>query len=420
MNYGGLVQKLWGFAQVSNWMKWGLVFLSLPIFVLQTSCQRRNDKWEPGKGFRTQIIVSKSFGTSFQQVELKGVRDKSSLAGEVVDFYFAPGDTSGQMIGNKPVANFIEDDGVYVPANQTTLQMVTLYYHLQQLKELELQALDTTKSILQWPRKVALSVRVLNSPDMRFDNAFYNSKIDALYFVPYKESAFPIPLNPGIVAHEHFHSYFSYEVMRPLMAKKLLPTEIEISERLSEQAMKALYDVYVLKIINEGLADVWGWIYSEDPDFVSLSLPKVNASRNLEKGADHRGSRLATETDLKTDVQMMVQTCFIERNGCYGEDPYGHGTILARTMKSFSAAYKQSMGTSETATRKLMAGKILHLIAAIQDSFASGAVLTLDRVVTLWEKQFDSLSESECQVLQAAISTPGAIRCASNAVLSAP
>ena len=392
----------------------------LPIFVLQSGCQRRNDKWSPGEGFKTQIIVSKSLGTEFKEVELNGVMDKSSLAGSVVDFYFAPSDDNGNIIGNKPVAKFVEDDGVFIPANQITLQMVTIYYHMQQLKELELQATESQKSILTWPRKIALSVRVMNAPDMRFDNAFYNGKVDALYFVPYRDAAFPIPLNPGIIAHEHFHSYFSYEVLRPLTAKKLLPTEILVSEQMSAQSMKALYDLYVLKIINEGLADVWGWIYSQDPDFVSLSLPKAEGSRNLEKGADFRSSRVATQVDLQTDVQVMVQSCFIDHENCHGQDPYGNGTVLARAMKSFSAAYQQSNGTSQVATRKLMATQILKLISSIQESFATGTTLTLDKVLTLWEKQFNSLSEAECKVLQDSASTPGVVRCASSAVSSAP
>lgn len=384
--------------------------LCLSVAAVLLGCQPRSNKWSPGSSFRTQIIVSKSSGeTQFQEVELQGLHDKSNLAGDVVDFYYSPSDENGELVGNKPRARFIEDDGVYIPANQITLQMVTLYYHLQQLKKLEIEVTGSSKSLLKWPRKVALAVNVINAPDLRFDNAFYNPNVDALFFVPYTEEEFPIPLNAGIIAHEHFHSYFAAQVMNPLGKQNN-----EISE-------EDYYRFYIFKIINEGLADVWGWIYSQDPDFVVVSLPKVGSDRNLEKSSLF-STRFSTEQELKHEIMGLMS----DTKSCAGKDvlrcmtgkAYGHGTLLARGLKSFAKVRMETTGDSDVATRKIMAGKILSVISEMQKSLLADETLSLDKVFILWEKQFDKISKSECQVLQATVSAPGDLRCASSALSS--
>ncbi len=384
---------------------------------MQSGCQPRSNKWSRGEGFKTQIIVSRSFKTEFQQVELMGVMDKSTLIGEIADFYYSPGDENGTLVGAKPVARFIEDDGVYIPADQTSLQMVTLYYHMQQLKKLEMESLNSQESILKWPRKIALAVRVQNSPDMKYNNAFYNGKVDALYFVPYRSTAFPIPLNPGVIAHEHFHSYFSYQVINPLIKKQLLPTELKVTDVSEVKFRQDLYNTYVLKIINEGLADVWGWIYSRDPDFVALSLPKAGTDRTLEKitGAN---TRMKSEAELKNEISEIISNCVQLNQKCATDDSYRHGTKLARNLKAFAMVRQASVGASDEVSQKMMAGKVLTLITEIQETFSTNKEISLDKVLSLWEKQFDSLSQTECEVLEQSASTPGVVKCGSSAVSS--
>ena len=329
---------------------------------MQSGCQPRSNKWSQGEGFKTQIIVSRSFKTEFQQVELMGVMDKSTLIGEIADFYYSPGDENGTLVGAKPVARFIEDDGVYIPADQTSLQMVTLYYHMQQLKKLEMESLNSQESILKWPRKIALAVRVQNSPNLKYNNAFYNGKVDALYFVPYRSEAFPIPLNPGVIAHEHFHSYIFYQVIKPLTKKQLLPTEMKLTDLGEEKARQDLYNTYVLKIINEGLADVWGWIYSRDPDFVALSLTKAGTRRLLESDKATK-TPMKSEAELKSEISEYIAKCLQLNQDCEEDNSYTHGTQLARKLKAFAMVRQASVGASDEATQKMMARKVLTLIS---------------------------------------------------------
>lgn len=410
---GAFVRKNWGFTQISTWVKIiGMLILAL-FLVLQMGCQPRETKWEAGDSFKTQIIVSKSIGTEFKQVELFGVMNKGTLAGSVVDFYFSPGDESGKLIGNKPLARFVEDDGVYIPADQISLQMVTLYYHLQELKSLEQKARFSTESILKWPRKVALQVSVLDSPEMKYDNAFYNSNLDALFFVPYKDTALPIPLNPGIIAHEHFHSLFAYQVLNPLVEERKIP-----KSSAAQKSVDGLYSLYVLKAINEGLADVWGWIYSNDPDFVALSLPKAESSRNLEKGTDY-SLRVLSQSEMQDRVKIIASHCEGVETKCIADESYRLATPLARGFKAFAKAHMQATGASEKDVRLMLATKVLNINSDIQKSISNGEIIDLDKVVLFLEKQFQTLSEHECLALQNTASGPGVVKCNLNTSSSA-
>ncbi len=389
------------------------------LILLSLGCQRRSPEWNPGEPFKTQIVVGSSQGAEFKKVELMGVRDKSTLAGEIVQFYFAPGVEDNHLVGQGALTHFVEADGVYIPADQITLQMVTIYYHLQELKKLELQARQVTTSWDTWPRKVALSVRVNNAPDLRYNNAFYSAPTDTMFFVPYEEKDFPIPLNPGIIAHEHFHSYFAHEVLDPLLVAKKLPPDMKVTEFNSAQSLKDIYNLYTLKIMNEGLADVWGWIYSQDPDFVAISLAeKVGQARNLDKSTKG-DDRISSAGELKADLSLVISECGSEATNCFLKYAYAHGTQLARGLKAFALVRMQETHTSAQDMRAQMAEKVLDLIKAIHTSFNSEGTITLDTVVQLWQKQFDSLSSQECAVLQQTASSSGVISCGSDTSSSA-
>lgn len=380
--------------------------------ILFSACQPRSTAWSPGQSFRTQILDARSTEASFKTVELEGVMHRGTLSGQTVEFFYSPGDANGTIVGNRPLARFIEDDGVFIPADQISLQMVTIYYHLQQLKKLETQALGRDYSLLPWPRKVALSVRVLSSPELRFNNAFYNSRTDALYYVPYTEQSVPIPLNPGIVAHEHFHALFSQLVLKPLTEKKVIPQVFETAEVTSKQRnMNELYNLYVLRILNEGLADAWGWVYSEDPDFVALSLPKAGDSRDLSKANAGLGAKLKSEQALKNEIRYILFECGGQSSRCLVDSSYLYGTTLARTLKAFAYARQRESKLNAAQVKLTMAREILKLVSAVQNRYASQGKVSLDEVLQIWVNQFQSVSETECAVVQSSSSSSGAVKC---------
>jgi hypothetical protein len=367
--------------------------ISLSLFFL--SCQRAPTTWEPGQAFVTQVVVGSSQGSQLQTVQLEGVMDSKTLRGRIVEFTLAPGERQGadgtkQLMGQSPVARFIQSkDGVNIPADVLTLQMTTLYFHMQSLKKLENKIVEE-KNLVNWPRRVGLRANA-KDPNNRFNNAFYNADLDVLYFVPYVETQLPVPLNSGVIGHEHFHAYFSEHVLKKLKIDK-----------------DDIYSEYVLKSLNEGLADVWGWLYSGEPDFVALSLPMLSNRRTLEKPTDS-SLEIKSEARLRSQAHSAQQIC-PNVVGCKNagqlttDEAYENGTVLARLFRYLMISRQQKSNLSFEDMRVQMGQKLLMLLAKIQKS-AEAEELNLEEAVVQWTKLMDVQNKEECDFVKDALST---------------
>lgn len=366
---------------------------------LLSSCTGADTRWNPGSGFRTQILASSPSGNEFQIVELEGVQDAQTLQGAIADFYYAPGDDGEQIKGQAPVARFVRGSGgLHIPADVLSLQMVTLYYHLQELRRFELQVLS--EPLITWPRKVGLRVRTMNV-QTRFNNAFYSAMTDTIYFVPYKGQDLPIPLNPGVLAHELFHAYFASEVLRPFIRAGGSITAPQNLGSLDESAQKQLLRLdYYLKSVNEGLADFWGLLYSNNPDFVGLSLPSVGQVRNLEKPTTGRSASLGSRETIEEKVLKILNSeqC---RNPfeCTTGEGYQTGTILARTLRLFMVAHKTQENLTDEEVRALMGRKLFQLLPKIKERLEKED-LVVENILLDWVSLFPSISPPACQTLQ--------------------
>ena len=83
------------------------------------------------------------------------------------------------------------------------------------------------------------------------------------------------------MAHEHFHSLFSKLVVLPLIKAGKVSESLKVSSA-DDELRRDYEDFVLLKSLNEGLADYWGWVYSRDEKFVSASIP-AEQNRSLEK-----------------------------------------------------------------------------------------------------------------------------------------
>lgn len=358
------------------------IILVIALSAFAIGCEKTPEIWDSSRAFKTQIVVGTSSGIEFQTVELEGVKDQKTLKGDIVEFYLSPGEKNSEIMGRPAIARFIQDsEGVHIPVNSLSLQMVSLYYHMQSLKKLEVESYGRT--FVEWPRKIGLRVQT-NNPDTRSNNAFYSSQLDVIYFVPYSEDQLPLPLNGGVIAHEHFHSYFAKGLQNQLDQKNLKPI-----------------DQYILKSINEGLADVWGWIYSGQPDFISQSLPDVGQFRKLDSSKLSRLTQVKSKSDLENDIKFSKVEC---KNISWCSTPdqiilslsYMNGTAIARILKDSVAGQKLNQ------TQK--AQKIVQLLEKLSEVVKTQP-LSLENVILEWSKLFDSLSEVSCEVLKNSIKT---------------
>ncbi len=195
-----------------------------------------------------------------------------------------PGVPSGHFLATPSGSQIALDDA--------SLQAATLYAHLEKLNELD-QASGAAESL---PKHSAVGLNVGfvdKNNNVIENNAQYTPSVDAILFLPYTQSELPITLNAGVIAHEHFHSLFHHIVLMHFDSKVAYGSlNLDESERRSESRVPAkdqesvsiqMYNRYLLRGVNEGLADFWGWIYSGDENFVGRSIPAALEARRLDK-----------------------------------------------------------------------------------------------------------------------------------------
>ncbi|MBX3034358.1 MAG: hypothetical protein KF865_10580 [Bdellovibrionaceae bacterium] len=234
-----------------------------------------------------------------QEILLSGVENLLEMRGAYARFYFAPKLEPGGLRGEAARARFLRNhDGVYVPGDFVSQQMGALYAHFEKLSALDREV--GAGQVVPWPRSVGVSVRLLKDDGALWtDNSFYDGASDAVLVVATTRRELPLSLNPGVIAHEHFHALFYHLVLRDLLRDGLVaqsmagtahddpglsaPVPDKEIEKKSEELSGniKLQRALFLKAANEGLADVWGWIYSGQTDFVGRSLPPFKAARDL-------------------------------------------------------------------------------------------------------------------------------------------
>lgn len=225
-----------------------------------------------------------------------------SIQGPAAKFYFMPSiDPNGRLQGITPEPKlFRGQNGKVVAGDLKSLELLTLYYHFEQLMKIDQQI--GILSLNSWPRKVGLRARVINkNQKLSSNNARYSGLLDAYLFDSFILPDLQLTVNGGVIAHEHFHSIFFKMVLVPLSDIITPPTPHE-NTNISDSKLSESQTVYLSNLLrawNEGLADVWGWSYSRDTNFVQRSI-------GFEKTRDLRLRKIALPT--KRDFQILMST----------------------------------------------------------------------------------------------------------------
>ncbi len=302
---------------------------------LLTGCQPSVED-DRGQGtIQVQIPLTKSQTGEYElkNLTLDTLSDLRTLAGKAARFFLEPGISHGKLVGKSPEIQFIRNSsGVYIAKDSLSLQMLTLYAHFERLlKQDQTLGID---SVLTWPRQVAVDAKVKPGTGSSENNALYSGENDIFIFVPYRLEGLPLMVNGGVVAHEHFHAYFQKLFIDPIKSdypsvvglqlhQPQLETGIPEDEIPHVEAdLPAAYHSVLLRGLNEGLADVWGWLYSGDVNFVRRSLPQEKSTRRLD---------LPVNSFVSPDqlVKMVEGTQNLNRVGL----SYAIGNLYARLIK---------------------------------------------------------------------------------------
>jgi len=337
--------------------------------------------------------------------------------------------TSYRLIGSPHQERFINNvDVKYVPANDLSQQLVTVYAHMQKLSQLDEEL--GAAGINHWPRDIGVAVKVVGGMT---NNAFYDGKTDAILFVPYTNANLPIAANGGILAHEHFHSLF-YKIV---IKNKGLGTEASVHDRtqflkaldveeddtnksnnsdneririitedmpspdVEESKVRSYYMTTFVRGLNEGLADFWGWMYSGDPDFIASSLPNEKLNRSL-KVESNVTLTVAAMEQVRSAASLYTQYDKVRFGNYLVGLSYNIGTRYSRLLKRFTDVAAESRGVDALSMRKEVAKWIVKALPIFREDFTKTSATGYYAPAKFLENMasvIPNMSEKECNFL---------------------
>jgi hypothetical protein len=341
-----------------GWQGFKLLVIGLGGLVAVSACTSAKNDLYPETA-RVKIPWYTSSGYKMQIVELVSVTNMQRLQGWAAKFLLAPGILNGKLIGLEPDIRTIRtSDGAYVPTDYLSAELLSMYAHFEKLQQLDMKV-GAEQLIKNWPRPQTIGVRaVLAEGDewVKKDNALFSGDLGAFLFVPYQRGELPLSVNAGVIGHEYFHAIFNEIFNRQLETNhdnNFLKNAMGLVQQAGADSNMDLYHQTLLRGINEGLADVWGWIYSDDENFVERS--NSNPLLHFRK--------LNLPPVFYTKENVLVFSNHFKENTSVA---YEIGTMYSRRL--FQAVKKSHLADKAEAKRLLAKG-ILRMLVQLQAEF---------------------------------------------------
>ena len=373
------------------------------------ACQQ-NKQPEPTGTVQVQIPLSASVNGQveykLQNVYLQKIESLRNVRGGYAQFYYAPGLKNNSLDGYSPVAYFIEAaQSLFVPKDDLSTQMATLYYHFQSLVQFS-QAMGLADVTTQ-PVQVAIQAKVMDeSQGVMLDNAFFDGRSKAFVFVRYSLNDLPISVNGGIVAHEYFHSIF-YNLVYEVMKKTNLPVAQKIRDETLHQDVAVtdkvttqdLFNETYLRGLNEGLADFWAWVYTTDSNFLKWSLPAYSKSRVLNVNDREYWDRQKIENTVTLAfISDENPTSYLGRNAIYQV-----GTGYARFLKQLSELKSSEQKISLADAKFVVANQLVEFLKTLPvqaGKLTNADVFDVTSLFTFMNQSKSVLSQKECVLIK--------------------
>ncbi|MFZ3230838.1 MAG: hypothetical protein WA160_11585 [Pseudobdellovibrio sp.] len=356
-------------------------------------------------------VQEKADSYQLKTIELLGIQNLREVAGDFVRFFYAPGSAGHEITGQAPAAHFIKIGSVFIPSDYTSIQMATIYYHMQNLAAFDTQV--GAAGINQWPRSVGLEAQVAEGEGIQTNNAFYDGQTDSMMFVPFTNTDLPISVNAGIIAHEHFHSLFYKIVLKSAIALKKVSAKlafihssqlvkVNIDKMQVQKDQITLLNELYLRGINEGMADFWGWVYTEDVDFMKWSLPTYVSARSLTLDKADIGYHIT-----KVRMLNMIDNASFsdDLHGALAAYSYDIGTPHAKFLKQLANIYANENNVSISIAKIKIAKQVFQFLNDLKINFSalkddeSISELSLFRYFADQMIKNNTLTEDSCQFL---------------------
>lgn len=325
-------------------------------------------------------------GQSFREISLSTLSNPYELSGGAAKIYFESGISEKGFEGAVAQPRFTSSDGTCVPMDAQSSAAVTTYAHFEEIMKFEEKW--GIAGLLTWPRKVGVDIHVTGENGTTHNNAHYFSAGDSIAILPFVTSGLALTLNPGVLAHEHFHAHFQRQVISEVDARlngrvpgvdsifypgiSLPKPTVEGVTLENFRTIRGL-NAFVLRSWNEGLADFYGAIYSRNPNFFEGSLPHLNQLRGLNQDL----TTIMTAFEFGNRAKQALKPQDLEHIS------YAQGTSMARML------YKLAFSGIETPEQFLV--RIIHRLreipAQISPNFEN-QVIEFERIIPVLLRDF--------------------------------
>lgn len=377
-----------------------------------SACSWSKNESDVGGPLRVQIPFAINGKYSLQIIDLFTLESLTDFRGRAVRFLMDPDTVSGRLQGRPPQLRYIRNtNGVIVPKDDLSLQLLTVYAHYERLQILDEKV--GAKGLLAYPRTVAVNAQYRSDSGQLENNALYSGQYDALLLVPYTQSALPIMANGGVLAHEHFHALFQRLLIQTMGAsypgagKATVHDSQGMNQAMglvvgtgsaesfndgsvsAEAQARARYHAVLLRGVNEGLADTWGWVYSGDTNFVRQSLPQEKMGRSLDVPL--------TQMISQEGVQNLI-AIGDPASSLFGVS-YFVGNQLARAVRGLAPLMAKRLQISQDQVRPLIGQMILKALPELgkkMGSLTAAEILSPSEILLKMTEQIQDLSSVEC------------------------
>ncbi|MBX3022592.1 MAG: hypothetical protein KF799_13045 [Bdellovibrionales bacterium] len=316
----------------------------------------------------------------FKEVSLGTLSDPYKLSGPAARVYYEAGFDQNGFVGDVAQPSLTNSNGVCVPTDAGSSIALTAYAIMDRLL-----AFDTRLGVaaqLSWPRKVGVEFHMRGDPIDTANNAHYFGDQDAIGVVPFSRPGLPVALNHGIVAHEHFHAHFQSQVIAKL--NHMVPQNQSVDHVHAASTKVTTDDLgqdirsplglnnYILRGWNEGLADFYGSVFTDRPDFFVESM-----SSSEHRRVDLEPRRLATAADF----QFLANTVFQktgESDRLLTSYAYQQGTQIGRLM--YHLAFATELSAEQFLT--LVMNRLSKIPEAIGPDYAR-VIMEPDAIVSI-------------------------------------
>lgn len=263
-----------------------------------------------------------------------------AVASENQDSFESVRSTLSKKLALDPVSpRFSWNGDFYGAADFDSLYMATAYYWFERVADFFQDTVKDTSVATHIPVVVSVygaftSKGFVKVPTGFADNSAYQPLEDIfrMYRVGDQEGV-PFEMNPGVIAHEFQHRVFHKLVFETKGKEgyRLWKTFSSTNSSLKLARPRAL-----LRATDEGMADIHALAFSRNPNFLAVSQPHSDSSREEQRNLESEFAKVATYDNL---ADSSIEAQFL--NDCNGEslnyaNPswrfYCLGTVIAKTI----------------------------------------------------------------------------------------